>query len=67
MADVAGNAVAAARARWRLGEALGEAGRWQEAAAPLTFALAALEAAEPSHPDVALVCNGDSPNIPHIA
>ena len=59
MADEEGDAVAAARARWRLGEALGEAGSWHEAAAPLVSALAALEAAPgPSHPDIALVCNG---------
>lgn len=60
MADAAGDAVAGARARWRLGEALGEAGRWAEAAGPLTSALAALEAAPgPGHADIAQVCNGE--------
>ena len=60
MADAAGDGAAGARARWRLGEALGEAGRWAEAAGPLASALAALEAApEPDHADVAQVCNGE--------
>ena len=62
MADAAGDAVAAARVRWRLGEALGEAGRWAEAAGPLASALAALEAAPgPYHADIAQVCNGERP------
>jgi hypothetical protein len=60
MAEAAGDALAAALARWRLGEALGESGRWDEAATPLAAALAALEAAPgpSSHPDIAHVCNG---------
>jgi len=60
MAEVAGDAQAAALARWRLGEALGESGRWAEAAAPLAEALVALEAAPGpgSHPNIAHVCNG---------